>query len=600
MKVKELLKEFSRFYRMIKLDNPHVGSYILLEAFSKSLIPFVSMFFSSHILDDLIAGDIPLAKSHVFYLLIETFILGLIYHFSHQKLYVIRSSSDVSSSKQMTEKSFLISYDQLENTETLDKINGTKNAIVGSGGAGWQISRITDFMTSMFSAIFSCIFIVRLFSEMILSSYWIVLTLGLILVFIIYMVKSYNLNIYLAEQNDKSRVNNNHINAFSNYLIPIALDVQNGKDIRLYKMNSLILNYYCSHIDSSFTEFGYIGGKIRVKTTVYSQIYTVLVYLYIGLRVLEGNISIGNVFLYTNAITRLTSEINSIMKTYSEIIMRFNYLRVFDDFIFSKNMAYDGCLPIEKRDDGEYLLEFKNVSFKYPNTNDYVLKNVNLTFDMHKRMAIVGQNGAGKTTLIKLLCRLYEPTEGEILLNGINISKYDYAEYTKIFSVVFQDFKLFPLPLDQNIAGSEKVDDDLVLNCIEKVGLKETVEAWKDKEETLLYKNLGDGVNVSGGEAQKIAIARALYKDAPFVIMDEPTAALDPISEAEIYENFNELIKDKTSIFISHRMSSCKFCDEIVVFENGEIVERGSHQALLEKKGLYRSLWDAQAQYYVN
>mgnify|MGYP002238890823 CR=1 FL=1 len=205
----------------------------------------------------------------------------------------------------------------------------------------------------------------------------------------------------------------------------------------------------------------------------------------------------------------------------------------------------------------------------------------------------MSMNGAGKTTLIKLLLRFYEPSEGKITLNGIEIGKYDYEEYIKIFAVVFQDFRLYHFPLDENIAGSEKVDEKRVWKVIRQVGLEERVKKMKDGIHTLLYHETGDGEALSGGEAQKVAIARALYKDAPFVILDEPTAALDPVAESEIYENFNELINGKTAIYISHRMSSCKFCDTIVVLEEGTVAESGNHQTLMEKKGKYFALYEA-------
>ena len=313
---------------------------------------------------------------------------------------------------------------------------------------------------------------------------------------------------------------------------------------------------------------------------------------------MEGSISLGDVMLYTGAIATMTANFNDAVLVYNMVGARFELLDDFRKFISSSDMDYEGSLAIKKGHDCVYELEFKNVSFKYPGTQHYALKNVNLKLEVNRRLAIVGQNGAGKTTLVKLLCRLYEPTEGEILLNGINISKYSYEEYSSIFAVVFQDFRLFALPLDENIAGSGQVDEERCLKVLKDVGLKDRVMKWPEKQRTLLYKNLGDGINVSGGEAQKIAIARALYKDAPIVIMDEPTAALDPLAEAEIYENFNELVHGKTSIFISHRMSSCKFCDEIIVLEDGMITQKGNHQELLRQDGLYSQLWNAQTQYY--
>lgn len=243
------------------------------------------------------------------------------------------------------------------------------------------------------------------------------------------------------------------------------------------------------------------------------------------------------------------------------------------------------------------LIEFKNVSFAYPDSEKSVLKNLNLTLRQGERLAVVGKNGSGKTTFVKLLCRLYDPVEGEILFNGKNIKEYDYKEYLNLFSVVFQDFKLLALPLAQNISGGEAYDKLKVLEVLKNTGLD--LSKFKNAEETYLYKNFDDeGVNISGGEGQKIAIARALYKDAPLIILDEPTAALDPIAEAEIYSKFDGLVKNKTSLYISHRLSSCKFCSHILVFDEGRIVQEGSHEELLAEDGLYSKLWNAQAQYY--
>lgn len=228
------------------------------------------------------------------------------------------------------------------------------------------------------------------------------------------------------------------------------------------------------------------------------------------------------------------------------------------------------------------------------------LKNVSMKFEIGKRLAVVGMNGSGKTTFIMLLCRLYDPTEGEILLNGIDIRKYNYREYMDIFSVVFQDFKLLPQKLGENVAGRVSYDRELATDCLEKAGFGDRLEKLKDGIDTYLYKDSSkDGVNISGGEAQKIAIARALYKDAPFIILDEPTAALDPIAEAEIYSKFDEIVGDKTAIYISHRLSSCKFCDEILVFDQGSVIQQGTHSELVSNTtGKYHELWNAQAQYY--
>ena len=223
-----------------------------------------------------------------------------------------------------------------------------------------------------------------------------------------------------------------------------------------------------------------------------------------------------------------------------------------------------------------------------------------MKFKIGQKLAVVGMNGSGKTTFIKLLCRLYDPTEGKILLNGIDIRKYNYKEYMMIFSVVFQDFKLFSLTLGENVAAKINYDEEEVKSALKKSGFYNRLSTMPEGLNTYLYKDFNKkGIIISGGEAQKIAIARAIYKNAPFIILDEPTAALDPIAEAEIYEKFNEITGDKTAIYISHRLSSCKFCDKIVVFHEGSVIQTGTHQELVaDKNGKYFQLWMAQAQYY--
>ncbi len=264
------------------------------------------------------------------------------------------------------------------------------------------------------------------------------------------------------------------------------------------------------------------------------------------------------------------------------------------------NPMYKGTLTVEKRDDNDYQVEFCDVSFRYPNTESYALSHVSIKFKLGEKMAIVGENGSGKTTFIKLLCRLYDPCEGEILLNGVNIQKYDYEEYMSIFSVVFQDFSLFSFKLGEVVASDRKFNESKVKACLEKVNFGGRYDRLEKGADTYLYKDYDkDGIEISGGEAQKLALARALYKDAPFILLDEPTAALDPISEYEVYSNFNNISGDKTVVYISHRLASCRFCDKIVVFDKGEIVQIGTHEKLLQKKdGKYGELWHAQAVYY--
>ena len=244
------------------------------------------------------------------------------------------------------------------------------------------------------------------------------------------------------------------------------------------------------------------------------------------------------------------------------------------------------------------LVHIENLVKRYGDL--LALDHLSLDIEEGEIFGLLGPNGSGKTTMIKLLCRLYEPTEGAIYLNGIDIKKYDYCEYMQLFSVVFQDFALFDYKIAENVAANEEYDAEKVEKCLKKAGFGERLSTLKKGVYTYIDKGFDDdGVMLSGGERQKIAIARALYKDAPFIILDEPTAALDPIAEAEIYSKFDEIAGDKTAIYISHRLSSCKFCDEIAVFHEGAVIQQGTHAELVaDENGKYYELWNAQAQYY--
>ena len=342
------------------------------------------------------------------------------------------------------------------------------------------------------------------------------------------------------------------------------------------------------------------GVTYKILSEFFSKLQVLLIYLVVVSKSLLGAISIGMLSQYLGSLINFTSNLSKFLEGVALYKGNTPYAELTMDYLHKKSEFYNGSLTTEKRSDKKYEVEFKNVSFKYPGTDSWVLKNINLKFDLGKKLAIVGQNGCGKTTFVKLLIRFYDVTEGEILLNGIDIKKYRYDEYLKIFSVVFQDFNLFAYPLAQNIASGMDYDEEKVVQSLKDVGMYDDVRKWDKGLDTYLYKDIDEnGISVSKGQEQKIAIARALYQDSPFLILDEPTASLDPISEAEIYEKLGEIIKDRTAIFISHRLSSCKFSDKIIVFDKGEIAETGDHDSLISKNGMYKKLWDAQAEFYV-
>ena len=323
-------------------------------------------------------------------------------------------------------------------------------------------------------------------------------------------------------------------------------------------------------------------------------------YLIVCFYCVLGVFPVGSVIKYVGYLGRITGSIGSLFSALSSFKANERFLATYLEFFDINNDMYQGSLSVEKRSDKKFDIEFRNVSFRYAGTENYALKRVNLRLKVGERLAIVGMNGSGKSTLIKLLCRLYDPTDGEIYMNDFDIRKYDYRQYLDLFSVVFQDYNLLAVPLGNNVSSAAAWDTGKAETCLYEVGFGERYQEMPKKLETPLYKNFDeDGVNISGGEAQKIALARALYRDAPFMILDEPTAALDPIAEAEIYAKFDEIVGDKTAIYISHRLSSCRFCDKILVLDGGETVQFGTHNELVaDKSGKYYELWCAQAQYY--
>ena len=385
----------------------------------------------------------------------------------------------------------------------------------------------------------------------------------------------------------------------------IGMDKERSIDIRMNNQQNLVSAYWDTN--SSFGVHGPFGKSARGKMGIYASLgvcittlITGSIYVFTCLKAWGGAFDVGSITQYVGAATAMVSNIFALTGLFGILETNTGYLDKTFEFLDIPNAMYQGSLTTEKRADRRYEVEFKDVSFKYPGSDIWALRRVNMKFKVGKRLAIVGENGSGKTTFIKLLCRLYDPQEGQILLNGIDIRKYKYDDYMNIFSIVFQDFQLISQPLGNNVAGSMHYDRDRVQKALVDAGFGERLATMEKGLDTMIYKGLyEDGVDISGGEAQKIAMARALYKDAPFIILDEPTAALDPIAEAEIYGKFDEIAGDKTAIYISHRLSSCKFCDEIAVFHEGAVIQQGTHASLVaDESGKYYELWHAQAQYY--
>ena len=483
---------------------------------------------------------------------------------------------------------------------------------------GWGLNRIPGLFHSLVHAFLTLIGSITLSYSLftlpvpesagkftILNSPWFVLAIGAVMLGVTFLspfcqTKS---SLYWTKQAENSKKGNR----FFSFYGFMASDHTRAMDIRIYNQSGI-----CSHYLNEVQTFGprstvakFARGPMGLLNALSASIYLFFIgitYVFVCAKAWAGAFKVGSVTQYIMAISGLSDGIASFIGFFGQMKSNAFFLRDTYEYMSIPNAMYQGSLTTEKRTDRDYEIEFRDVSFHYPNSDTYALKHVNVKFKIGKRLAVVGQNGSGKTTFIKLLCRMYDPTEGVILLNGIDIRKYDYKDYMSIFAVVFQDFKLLAFTLGENVAASQDYDKDKALQCLQEAGFDKRLQDMPEGLDTYLYRQFDDkGVELSGGEAQKVALARALYKNAPFIVLDEPTAALDPVAEYEVYMKFNEIVQDKTAIYISHRLSSCRFCDDIVVFDEGSIVQYGEHEKLLtDSNGKYHELWHAQAQYYTN
>lgn len=384
----------------------------------------------------------------------------------------------------------------------------------------------------------------------------------------------------------------------SYYLWGNSVDYKMGKDIRLYNAQPMIENAIAEDENERQGRRRYI--RFSQKAAVFNRGFTSAVqgssYIYVVLIAIKNAVNVGSVVKMAVSLYSFWNSLSGITTPAAALLHCSKRLE--DTLAFMEIPSEEGGKQaVPHSEDWEF--EFKNVSFSYPGSEKKALNNISCRLKKRERTAVVGLNGSGKTTFIKLLCRLYRPTEGEILLNGVNINEYSFNSYMKLLSVVFQDFKLFSFTLGENVGAGKDYNPDAVQSVLATAGFGDRFSEMEKGCETVLYKNFDDdGIDLSGGEAQKIALARALYKDSQFMILDEPTAALDPIAEYEIYSRFNSFTKDKGAVYISHRLSSCVFCDRIMVFCDGKIVQQGTHENLLSEDGLYSELWNAQAQYY--
>lgn len=610
MKRMSIQKRFSvtmRGFVILKQYCPNLAQGKALYELIRSLQPFISVWFTAQIINELSTHRrIKTVMAYVLSVIVIHFICAVLKSIIERVCNEKEAQMWSWFGKIFSDKQISLDFVDLENANIQHQRQEAEENLYmfGNGLAQlfWGTSALVQAFVNILASLFMTVtlFLSKSGNKIIDNPIWILIVLFCI--------------ILGGLSNSKATVKENDVfmkwckdtvwfnRAFQFFGKELSVNPEKAKDVRIYKQNTIAEKVLDTLIQQDRK------NQIEIfQMSIYSAIASIIIglanvvcYLYVAAKALFGAFGVGSIVQYVTVLSQLGKGLQELMFILSDNEVYCTHLEKLFAYLDIPNHMYQGSLTVEKRDDNEYFIEFRNVSFKYPNTNMYVLKHINLKFKVGEKLAVVGMNGSGKTTFIKLMCRLYDPTEGEILLNGVNIQKYDYDEYMSIFSMVFQDFRLFSFSLGQNISASASYDSEKVMKSLEKVGFDERLKSMPNNLETFLYKDFDtDGVEISGGEAQKIALARALYKDAPFIILDEPTAALDPLSEYEIYSKFNEIAGDKTAIYISHRLASCRFCDTIIVFYAGEVIQKGNHEELLaDSNGKYYELWNAQSQYY--
>ena len=580
----------------------------VFNTFIGTLLPYFDIFMSAEIISELSGNRNP--KRTLILIIITlagNLLIGVFRELTSRFANILSRKFDDSESAAFNDKTLSLDYSDLEepNVRQLRR-KIIESAWIDNHGKGLLMSDFFWLVGYFSDVIMAFIFCLGMVISVIINCFNPMTTLLLILFIaataagVMYQKTAMDKLSDLWNSASRNMIEENRISGEMN-------DYNLGKDIRLYNLADFYERVGKKIIRDNRASFTKLQNKrflVDIPTDVISLVKNCALYLLVSLCAIRGVFGAGSVIKYVSAVQRLSDAVTMIIYYLNDIRSNTPFVEDYMRYFDLPRKMYQGSLPIEKRafcNDGDYdyKIEFRDVSFKYPGCEEYALRHLNLTFKIGERLAVVGRNGSGKTTFIKLLCRLYDPTEGRILLNGIDISKYDYDEYMRVFTVVFQDFRLFSFRLSENVAAGLEIDEKYCEKCLEEVGFGDKLEELPEGINTYLYKNFDkNGIEISGGEAQKIALARALYKNAPFIILDEPTAALDPISEAAIYEQFNGIVGNKTAVYISHRLASCRFCDEIAVFDGGKIVEMGTHEGLIAQDGKYRELWDAQAGYY--
>lgn len=581
------------FYSIAAKVKPVYFFLIFFNAVSIVISPFISIWGIQFLIDE-IADESRRSPLRMLIcvgcIVIGNAIVNIVKKFTLEKENTYNRIFERTLAEKLNQKNMNLPFVDRENPEILDKIQKASRALEETG----VVQGITDNVVAIFSyllvMLMAVIFILKA------SVFLVVPVFISTLAGIVVNLKT----VALRESNYRQM---GRLWRKSDYFSSEILEKQYAKEVRLYSCDELLLEHQkIADADVICKEKELAKGCWRFERVriFFVEICNIFELLIIGWKAYFKEISLGELASLIAYALQFSNAMQQIVKGYMELCYVVDRLNCYVEVMGLSEENEDVLKPQVHAAGKAFELTFDNVSFRYPGQENYCLRNVSFTIGDGEHLSIVGENGAGKTTLVKLICRLYKPDEGHILLNGADIWSYSRKDYIDRLSVVFQDFKLLAFSIRDNISiGTDISDKELEAYC-ESYGLNEWIQKLDKKYDTCIYKMFdSSGVEPSGGQAQKLSIVRALYKNATMVILDEPTAALDPISEAEIFEHFDSLIRGKTALYISHRLSSCRFCDRIIVLQNGSICEAGTHDELMAKEnGYYAGLYMTQAGYY--
>lgn len=585
-----MFKSFMFLLKLIWRFNKKYIFYAALFQIVTALVPLTGVVMPKYIIDELTGLQrVEYLAVYVGALVLINLVGSILLAYLEGAMFTSKSEVFSSFECMMAEKLMTCDFESLEDPGFLD-IKEKAHRILYAEGQGF--GAVLDHAFNIAGKVFIFAGLVGVLSTL---NIWMVLVF-VALVLLNSAVESRVQKRYVSWDIEKAPIERR-----SAYLLNIIENFEYGKEERIYGLKDFLISRVAKHLgesDAFYKRQTRELNKSQYFTAVTSFFRDAISYIYLISKVIAGSIQIGSFTMYVGAVSQFSTAMNDMMSSIVNIRRFGLYYDELNKYINMPQTMRDGERTVDN-ETGEYTIKFENVSFKYPGSESYALKNVNITITPSEKLSIVGENGAGKTTFVKLLLRLYDPTEGRILLNGTDISEFDYDEYQNLMAAVFQDFRLFSFTLKENVCFDRECDDEVVIDCLRRSGFGNKLDQLPKGIYTNVYKNFEeDGFEPSGGEGQKIALARALFKDTPVVILDEPTAALDPRAEYEMYQNFNKMSEGKTTIFISHRLSSSRFCDKIAVFAGGEIKEYGSHDELYSKDGMYHELFDMQAKFY--